>query len=77
VLGVLGVLDASSPATASGSSPLPEPPHAPQTSAIVAGAESGNIWGETRDITFIGLGKSSLDDVARAVARLLSLNSSL
>jgi Zn-dependent M28 family amino/carboxypeptidase len=30
--------------------------------------DSGNIWGETRDITFIGLGKSSLDAVAQAVA---------
>jgi Zn-dependent M28 family amino/carboxypeptidase len=30
--------------------------------------DSGNIWGETRDITFIGLGKSSLDAVARDVA---------
>src|SRR5688572_30752189 len=26
--------------------------------------DSANIWGETRDITFIGLGKSSLDAVA-------------
>jgi Zn-dependent M28 family amino/carboxypeptidase len=30
--------------------------------------DSGNIWGETRDITFIGLGKSSLDAVANDVA---------
>ena len=30
--------------------------------------DSGNIWGETRDITFIGLGKSSLDDVAGRIA---------
>ncbi|HLF11803.1 MAG TPA: M28 family peptidase, partial [Gammaproteobacteria bacterium] len=30
--------------------------------------DSGNIWGPTRDITFIGLGKSSLDDIAVAVA---------
>jgi Zn-dependent M28 family amino/carboxypeptidase len=30
--------------------------------------DSGNVWGETRDITFIGLGKSSLDAVAEAVA---------
>ena len=30
--------------------------------------DSGNIWGETRDITFIGLGKSSLDAVALEVA---------
>ncbi len=31
--------------------------------------DSGNIWGETRDITFIGFGKSSLDAVALEVAR--------
>jgi Zn-dependent M28 family amino/carboxypeptidase len=30
--------------------------------------DSGNIWGATRDITFIGLGKSTLDGVARRVA---------
>src|SRR5690606_24910875 len=30
--------------------------------------DSGNIWGETRDITFVGLGKSTLDDVAETVA---------
>jgi Zn-dependent M28 family amino/carboxypeptidase len=30
--------------------------------------DSGNIWGETRDITFLGLGKSSLDAVAEDVA---------
>src|SRR5690606_23085200 len=32
--------------------------------------DSGNIWGETRDITFVGLGKSTLDDVARKVGEL-------
>jgi Zn-dependent M28 family amino/carboxypeptidase len=30
--------------------------------------DSANIWGETRDITYLGLGKSSLDAVAREVA---------
>jgi Zn-dependent M28 family amino/carboxypeptidase len=30
--------------------------------------DSGNIWGETRDITFIGFGRSSLDAVALDVA---------
>ncbi len=29
--------------------------------------DSGNIWGETRDVTLIGMGKSSLDKVALAV----------
>src|SRR5690606_28695447 len=32
--------------------------------------DSGNIWGETRDITFVGFGKSTLDDVAAEVAEL-------
>jgi Zn-dependent M28 family amino/carboxypeptidase len=32
--------------------------------------DSGNIWGAARDITFIGLGKSSLDAVATEVATL-------
>lgn len=31
--------------------------------------DSGNIWGETKDITYIGLGKSSLDDVTDAIAK--------
>ena len=30
--------------------------------------DSGNIWGQTRDITYIGFGKSSLDAVALEVA---------
>ena len=30
--------------------------------------DSANIWGRTRDITFIGYGKSSLDGIAEAVA---------
>ncbi len=30
--------------------------------------DSGNIWGRTTDITFIGLGKSSLDAVGETVA---------
>jgi Zn-dependent M28 family amino/carboxypeptidase len=30
--------------------------------------DSGNIWGETNDITFIGFGKSSLDAVALEIA---------
>jgi Zn-dependent M28 family amino/carboxypeptidase len=31
--------------------------------------DSGNIWGRARDMTFVGLGKSSLDEVADEVAR--------
>jgi Zn-dependent M28 family amino/carboxypeptidase len=30
--------------------------------------DGANIWGETRDLTFVGFGKSSLDNVALAVA---------
>ena len=30
--------------------------------------DGGNIWGRTSDVTLIGLGKSSLDDVARTAA---------
>ena len=30
--------------------------------------DGGNIWGETADVTLIGMGKSSLDEVARTVA---------
>jgi Zn-dependent M28 family amino/carboxypeptidase len=30
--------------------------------------DSGNLWGRTRDITFVGLGRSSLDAVAERVA---------
>ena len=30
--------------------------------------DSANIWGTTQDITFVGLGKSSLDGVAAAIA---------
>lgn len=36
--------------------------------AATVNYDSGNIWGVTRDITFIGLGKSSLDAVATDVA---------
>jgi Zn-dependent M28 family amino/carboxypeptidase len=32
--------------------------------------DSANIWGETRDITYLGFGKSSLDTVALEVAAL-------
>jgi Zn-dependent M28 family amino/carboxypeptidase len=30
--------------------------------------DGGNIWGKTRDVTYIGLGKSSLDDVVERFA---------
>jgi Zn-dependent M28 family amino/carboxypeptidase len=44
------------------------PTLAPGRMAANINYDSGNIWGETRDITFIGFGKSSLDAVALEVA---------
>jgi Zn-dependent M28 family amino/carboxypeptidase len=35
--------------------------------AAVVNFDAGNIWGETRDMSFIGFGKSTLDRVALAV----------
>jgi len=31
--------------------------------------DGGNIWGATRDVTFIGMGKSSLDAIVQALAQ--------
>ncbi len=45
-----------------------DPPVAPGLIAANINFDAGNIWGATRDITFIGLGKSSLDEVAQTVA---------
>ena len=44
------------------------PPMPPGRIAANINYDSGNIWGRTRDITFIGLGKSSLDAIALDVA---------
>jgi Zn-dependent M28 family amino/carboxypeptidase len=44
------------------------PPVPPGRIAANVNFDGGNIWGETRDITFIGFGKSSLDAVALEVA---------
>lgn len=44
------------------------PTVAPGRIAANVNFDSGNIWGRTRDITFIGFGKSDLDDVAERVA---------
>ncbi|MGB5347574.1 MAG: M28 family peptidase [Woeseia sp.] len=30
--------------------------------------DGGNIWGHTHDITFIGLGKSTIDDIVKSIA---------
>jgi len=44
------------------------PTFAPGRIAADLNYDGGNIWGPTRDITFIGLGKSSLDAVVERVA---------
>jgi Zn-dependent M28 family amino/carboxypeptidase len=44
------------------------PTHAPGRIAANINYDGGNIWGKTRDITFIGLGKSSLDEVVGRIA---------
>ncbi len=44
------------------------PTYAPGKIAANINYDGGNIWGKTRDITFIGLGKSSLDAVVERVA---------
>lgn len=44
------------------------PTYAPGKMAANINFDGGNIWGETKDITLIGYGKSSLDAVARAFA---------
>ena len=43
------------------------PTYAPGKIAANINCDSANIWGKTRDITFIGLGKSSLDAVVEGV----------
>ena len=46
------------------------PTVAPGKIAANINFDGGNIWGETRDVTLIGQGKSDLDEVASAVAAL-------
>src|SRR5262249_53274685 len=46
--------------------------HPPVPPGLIAGnvnLDGINIWGRTRDLTFVGMGKSSLDGVVEAVAR--------
>jgi Zn-dependent M28 family amino/carboxypeptidase len=45
-----------------------QPTVSPAKMAANLNFDSGNIWGETSDITFVGFGKSSLDSVAETVA---------
>lgn len=47
-----------------------EPTFHPGKIAANVNFDSGNIWGATRDITFIGKGKSSLDEVTAMVAKM-------
>ena len=44
------------------------PTYPPGKIAANLNYDGGNIWGKTRDITFIGLGKSSLDGVIEGIA---------
>jgi Zn-dependent M28 family amino/carboxypeptidase len=44
------------------------PTYAPGKIAANINYDSGNIWGKTKDLTFIGLGKSSLDAVVEDIA---------
>jgi Zn-dependent M28 family amino/carboxypeptidase len=45
-----------------------EPTFPPGKIAADINFDSGNIWGQTHDITFIGVGKSSIDEIAKGVA---------
>lgn len=44
------------------------PTVAPGLVAANINVDGANIWGRTRDVTYVGLGKSSLDDVVQALA---------
>jgi Zn-dependent M28 family amino/carboxypeptidase len=44
------------------------PTFPPGRMAAVINFDSGNIWGRTRDVTYVGMGKSTLDEVARRAA---------
>jgi len=45
-----------------------QPTFEPGRIAANINIDGGNIWGRTRDISFIGFGKSSLDDIVERVA---------
>ncbi|MDH5213710.1 MAG: M28 family peptidase [Gammaproteobacteria bacterium] len=44
------------------------PTFAPGKIAANLNYDGGNIWGDTHDVTFIGLGKSSIDSIVTAIA---------
>ncbi len=45
-----------------------EPTFAPGKIAANLNYDGGNIWGHTHDVTFIGLGKSSIDQIMKLIA---------
>ena len=45
------------------------PTFAPGRIAANINYDGGNIWGHTHDVTFIGLGKSTIDEIATLVAK--------
>ena len=44
------------------------PTYRPGKIAANLNYDGGNIWGHTHDVTFVGLGKSSVDDIVTAIA---------
>jgi len=44
------------------------PTFAPGKIAANINYDGGNIWGHTHDVTYIGLGKSTIDEIARLIA---------
>ena len=44
------------------------PTFAPGKIAANLNYDGGNIWGDTHDVTYVGLGKSSIDAIAKAIA---------
>jgi Zn-dependent M28 family amino/carboxypeptidase len=44
------------------------PTFAPGKIAANINYDGGNIWGDTHDVTFIGLGKSSIDGIVKSIA---------
>jgi Zn-dependent M28 family amino/carboxypeptidase len=45
------------------------PTFAPGKIAANLNYDGGNIWGHTHDVTFVGLGKSSIDEIVTMIAR--------
>jgi Zn-dependent M28 family amino/carboxypeptidase len=45
------------------------PTFAPGKIAANLNYDGGNIWGHTHDVTFVGLGKSTIDEIATLIAK--------